>query len=418
MKTGKTLVELATEVQRRAENKKDLVANTKNLDMVVNSEDKIALAVGGSHIFDVNSIAHAQIGAHTEIPKAYYDKMLTAAPRLLTTNVNEWFDRYPAPRMIRTLDGHARAFLSDKFAPDMENEDLAEAVLPVLMDMNLEVASCEITDRRLYIKAVDKSVSRELAKTGAFFGDGGHTIVRVAFPAITISNSEVGHGALSIQGGVYDAGCSNLSFFGERSMRRAHVGQKQTIAEGELYAMLSDKSKRLNSAAMWSTVRGVFERAQFDALVDKIEGTHADKITGDVVKVVELSSRRLGLLETEGKSVLDHLIRGGDISRFGLYNSRNGGQNFARIDGGLAVEMLDFGKPSAGSGYPTLFAIGTQGAVRGVFRSDDRGRSWIRVNDDRHEYGRRYRAIAGDPRVFGRVYVATDGRGVVYGEPA
>ena len=84
--------------------------------------------------------------------------------------------------------------------------------------------------------------------------------------------------------------------------------------------------------------------------------------------------------------------------------------------------MMDFGKPPAGATYPALFAIGTQsgtgGDVRGVFRSDDRGRSWIRVNDDQHEYGRRFRAIAGDPRVFGRVYVATDGRGVVYGEPA
>ncbi|MFN7108878.1 MAG: xyloglucanase [Brevundimonas sp.] len=106
------------------------------------------------------------------------------------------------------------------------------------------------------------------------------------------------------------------------------------------------------------------------------------------------------------------------VSRSGLYNSRDGGQRFDRIDGGLSVEMMDFGKPPAGSTYPALFAIGTRGDVRGVFRSDDRGRSWIRVNDDQHEYGRRFRAIAGDPRVFGRVYVATDGRGVVYGEPA
>lgn len=106
------------------------------------------------------------------------------------------------------------------------------------------------------------------------------------------------------------------------------------------------------------------------------------------------------------------------VSQSGLYHSRDGGQRFERIDGGLTVQMLDFGKPPAGSTYPALFAIGVKGQVRGVFRSDDRGRSWIRVNDDHHEYGRRYRAIAGDPRVFGRVYVATDGRGVVYGEPA
>ncbi|MDZ4364873.1 sialidase family protein [Brevundimonas sp.] len=106
------------------------------------------------------------------------------------------------------------------------------------------------------------------------------------------------------------------------------------------------------------------------------------------------------------------------VSSAGLYNSRDGGQRFARIDGDLAVEAMDFGKAPEGSSYPTLFAIGRRGDVRGVFRSDDRGQSWVRVNDDRHEYGRRFRAIAGDPRIAGRVYLATDGRGIVYGDPA
>lgn len=106
------------------------------------------------------------------------------------------------------------------------------------------------------------------------------------------------------------------------------------------------------------------------------------------------------------------------VSRQGLHHSANGGISWEKVDGGLSVEMLDFGKPPEGSTYPTLFAVGWRDQTRGVFRSDDRGRSWIRVNDDAHEYGRRYRAIAGDPRVFGRVYLATDGRGVVYGEPA
>jgi len=329
MKTGRSLTDLAAEIERRANGKRDLVVSTAHTAMIATSDQDgaagLGLIVGGQHQFGINDIAHGQIAAHTEIPKAYYDRMVKEAPGLLQNNVNTWFEKYPAPRMIRTLDNKARAFLSDKFSPDMENEDLAEAVLPVLLDMNLAIMSCEITDRRLYIKAVDKKVERELAKTGARFGDGGHTIVRVTSPAITISNSEVGMGALSIQGGVYDQFCSNLASFGERSMRRSHVGAQHKVAEGELYAMLSDKSKRLNNAALWSTVRdvvrAVFDRAKFDALVDKIEGSHADKISGDVVKVVEVSTRKLGLLESEGKSVLRHLIEGGDLSRFGLYNA-------------------------------------------------------------------------------------------------
>lgn len=106
------------------------------------------------------------------------------------------------------------------------------------------------------------------------------------------------------------------------------------------------------------------------------------------------------------------------VSRSGMFHTVDGGQRFERIDGGLQVEMLDFGRAPPGETYPALVAIGARGETRGVFRSDDRGRSWVRVNDGEHEYGRRFRAIAGDPRVYGRVYVATDGRGVVYGEPA
>ena len=55
--------------------------------------------------------------------------------------------------MVRTLDGEARAFLSERFRP-MDNHDLAEAVLPVFRDAGASVESCEITPSRMYIKGV------------------------------------------------------------------------------------------------------------------------------------------------------------------------------------------------------------------------------------------------------------------------
>jgi hypothetical protein len=322
MKTGRSLQDLATEIVRRANNKQDLVANTRNLVM----DNEANIHIGGKHQFGVNPIAHAQIAEHTKVPKSYYDKMLTEAPDLLANNVNRWFAKYPADRMVRCLDGKARAFLSNGYRP-MENEDLATAVFPVLSDLSLDVMSCEVTDTRLYIKAVDKSVSRELAKSGAKFGDGGHTIVRVASPAITISNSEVGMGALSVLGGIYDGFCSNLATFGERSMRKYHVGKRHELVDEQTYALLSDDTRAKTDAALWSQVRDIvraaFDRARFDALVNKVEDSQADRIDpkADVVQVVNLASRQFNLNETEGKGVLAHLIAGGDLSRFGLYNA-------------------------------------------------------------------------------------------------
>ena len=83
----------------------------------------------------------------------------------------------------------------------------------------------------------------------------------------------------------------------------------------------------------------------------------------------------------------------------------------------VRVDALAFGKPPPGHDYPALFAIGERGDLRAIWRSDDVA-PWVRVNDPEHGYGRRFRCIAGDPRVFGRVYVGTDGRGILYGEPS
>jgi photosystem II stability/assembly factor-like uncharacterized protein len=105
------------------------------------------------------------------------------------------------------------------------------------------------------------------------------------------------------------------------------------------------------------------------------------------------------------------------VSGAGLYHSSDGGRVFARADGALRAELISFGKAAEGTDYPSIFAIGTMDGIKAVWRSDDKGSSWSRVNDDQHQYGTRFRCIAGDPRIFGRVYVGTDGRGVLYGEP-
>lgn len=326
MKSGLSLVELATKIERQQSTKKDLVASTEHMQVAVeDSKVKLKVGNGDGYSFDVNEVAHQQLAQHTNVPAAYYKKMQQEAPELLAHNVNTWLKKTPAKRMVRTMDGTARAFLSDRYRP-LENSDLAEAVLPVLLELGVEVMSAQITDTRLYIKAIDKSVVRDIP-AGHHIGDGTHTIVkaRQLSPSITISNSEVGMGALSIQGGVFDGFCTNLAVFGERSMRKYHVGGKHEIAGEELYALLSESTRRITDAAVWAQVRdvvkGAFEVAKFDALVGKIQGTQQEKIEGDVVKVLDFSAKKFGINEGEKASVLRHLIEGGDLSRFGLYNA-------------------------------------------------------------------------------------------------
>jgi hypothetical protein len=106
------------------------------------------------------------------------------------------------------------------------------------------------------------------------------------------------------------------------------------------------------------------------------------------------------------------------VSRAGLFRSADSGATFARVSSPVEVEVLAFGKAARDASRPALFAIGRRGPLRAIWRSDDGAKSWIRINDGAHEYGRRFRCLAGDPRVFGRVYVGTDGRGILIGELA
>jgi hypothetical protein len=91
--------------------------------------------------------------------------------------------------------------------------------------------------------------------------------------------------------------------------------------------------------------------------------------------------------------------------------------SFAHLPGVTEIQAFGFGKAAPGHSYPALYLAGTIHGQPGIFRSIDEARSWVRINDDQHQWGLILQ-IAGDPRIYGRVYVGTHGRGILYGDPA
>lgn len=81
-----------------------------------------------------------------------------------------------------------------------------------------------------------------------------------------------------------------------------------------------------------------------------------------------------------------------------------------------SVDAFGFGMRAPHQSQVALYAAGKRGDEQGIFRSVDGGQHWQRIDDDAHRYGE-ISMIAGDPRVFGRVYFGTSGRGIVYGDP-
>ncbi|WP_206792858.1 RICIN domain-containing protein [Amycolatopsis sp. MtRt-6] len=104
----------------------------------------------------------------------------------------------------------------------------------------------------------------------------------------------------------------------------------------------------------------------------------------------------------------------------GLSHSTDGGASFRRLGSVRAARAVGFGKAAPGASYPAIYLVGTVNGGTGIFRSTDGGGAWKRINDDRHQYGggAGSTAITGDPDVYGRVYVGTNGRGVLYAEPS
>jgi xyloglucan-specific exo-beta-1,4-glucanase len=113
----------------------------------------------------------------------------------------------------------------------------------------------------------------------------------------------------------------------------------------------------------------------------------------------------------------DIWLAGGSGTAYGLWHSTDSGVNFTKSAHVDQADNIGFGMAATGQTYPALYTIARINGVRGVLRSDDAGASWVRVNDDRHQYGNVGQAITGDPRVYGRVYLGTNGRGVLYADP-
>ncbi|MFZ0632011.1 MAG: hypothetical protein WA399_09190 [Acidobacteriaceae bacterium] len=90
---------------------------------------------------------------------------------------------------------------------------------------------------------------------------------------------------------------------------------------------------------------------------------------------------------------------------------------FTRTPSVQQIQAFGFGKAAPGQTYPAIYLAGTIEGEPGVFRSDNAARSWVRINDNQHQWGLILQ-ITGDPRLYGRVYIGTHGRGILYGDPS
>jgi hypothetical protein len=332
MQTGLSIVELAQKVQDQQAQKKDFIVDTREIALSP-SGDEISFGVPEAGVplanraFGLTNLAHRQLGERVGIPAKYYDRLKDEAPELLAENVNHWLHEKPERRLVRTLGGNARAFLSDRYQR-IDNHEIAQVALPVLLnsELGLRVTSSEITESRLYIHAVTEKVTGEITK-----GD-------VVQAGVIISNSEVGLGAVSVAPLVYRLVCSNGLIINDAKKRFNHVGKAQT--EDDIYR---DDTRKAEDRAVLLKVRdqiaAALDHARFAQQVEKMANLTSKEVKNPV-KAIEVLSNKIGATEGEQNDILNALIKGGDLSAWGIVNAVTVQAHTATYDRAVEFETI------------------------------------------------------------------------------
>jgi hypothetical protein len=359
---NQTLAGLLQQVQDQSARKQDYIAPTDQLQIqTVVSEDaavpnKTQVIVEGSHgsptqILEANPVAFDQLATKAGLDVRTARRFQESYPDVLDHALNRIHAAEPRNAMLRTFDtpiqpdfrpaylppastGILRAVVSDKFKT-FDNPDLLESVLPVLMesDADWQIVNADITDKRLYARFKSLAITGEGAAVGDLMAQG-----------VAISNSETGHGSVSIAQLVWTLACLNGMQTANKS-RTAHLTGSRL--EGDIAHMLTDESKALDNRALASKVRDVTghyaSREMFESVLEQFRNAAGDLVENGLAAAqpaVEALGGVLKLTKAETSSVLDGLMQtiqqpgyvGQPLSRATMVNAVTAAANNADAD--------------------------------------------------------------------------------------
>ena len=310
MKQGKNLKALAAELKRQHDNKCDFIVNTRNLQIQTNSkgESKLTFTFNNKPVsFNVNDNAHQQIASRLNIPIRYYQKMQLESPQLLDQTINDSFKKVAENRMLRTLDGTTRAFLSDRYRR-IDNLEICAAIYPFIESTKfLSVESAEVTDFHLYLKVINKRFKAEISKG---------TTIQAGF---VISNSEVGAGCLKIEPLIFNSVSKNALIFKNCLHKTNHIGRQfKFSAPCEIPADERNYNVTILTKLQKDIQAAVSDSETFDTIIQLLKQVKQIPLQKNIVKAVESLTNDFSLSPNERGDILRQLCICEDYSRYGL----------------------------------------------------------------------------------------------------
>ena len=316
MKSDESIQTVMTRVNDMHQKRRDFISHANNLHLQEDGNTLLMENGSSSMSFEINDLAHSQLGTAMGIPAKYYEQMRRQKPSLLADNVNAWLDDKDQSYMVRSYDQGgsmlARAFLSDRYRR-LDNLDVAKATLPLFAGKEgYEIVSAAVTERKFYLKIVNHRLEMDVVP-----GD-------IVQAGLVISNSEVGLGSVSVQPLLYRLVCTNGMVVNDYGERRTHVGRAARAVE-DGFQIYSDEAMIAEDHAFLLKLRDVtmaaIEETRFAMVVSKLRESVGVPITGRVQDVIELTGKTYALNQDEQDSVLRYLIEGGDLTKYGLSNA-------------------------------------------------------------------------------------------------
>jgi xyloglucan-specific exo-beta-1,4-glucanase len=99
-----------------------------------------------------------------------------------------------------------------------------------------------------------------------------------------------------------------------------------------------------------------------------------------------------------------------------LMHSKDNGKTWTTIPEISKTVAFGLGKGNKPDSV-SVYVMGIMNNIRGIFRSDDQGKSWVNISDPANGYGMMEYRLIGDNKVWGRMYLSMTSTGAFFGEP-
>jgi hypothetical protein len=298
------------EVQRLEEAKQDFVVDTRSLTLTpTEDEHEDHLYAERIGTLPVRPYAWGQIADRLQIPRKFFSRLGSEYRDLRRNLVNGMWEQKPERRLLRTLDGSARAYLSDRYRT-IDHAFVLGAAVPELPP-NVSIESQSLTDERMYVQITWPGLEGEVVP-----GD----VVRAG---ITLTNSEVGAGTMAVRSMIWRLVCRN-GMVGGMELSKRHTGARIDLESEQSYDIFQDDTIKAEMESLRLRMRDIVAAALTEAVFrDQLD--HLRELAGQKVErpvaTVENVTKRFQIPEAANEKLLTFMSEDAGFNRWGLVNA-------------------------------------------------------------------------------------------------